>query len=163
MLSDRMQKALNEQINHELFSAYIYMAMAAQFESQNLKGFAHWMEVQAKEESGHALRFFKFVNDRGGRVTLKGIDAPPESFASPLAAFEAALVHERKVTGLIHKLVDGAQSEKDHASAAFLQWFVTEQVEEEASAQEIVGKLRMAGDSAQGLLMLDGILGQRQG
>ncbi len=163
MLSDRMLKVLNEQINHELFSAYLYLAMAAQFQSQNLKGFAHWMEVQAKEESGHALKLYGFVNERGGRVGLKGIDAPQESWATPLAAFEAALAHERKVTGLIHKLADAAQSEKDHATAVFLQWFVTEQVEEEANALEIAEKLRMVGDSAQGLLMLDGILGQRQG
>ncbi len=163
MLSDRLLKTMNEQINHELFSAYLYLAMAAQFAAQNLKGFAHWMQIQAREETGHALRLFSFINDRGGRVILKGVEAPPESWASPLAAFEAALAHEKKVTGLIHKLVDQAQSEKDHAAAVFLQWFVTEQVEEEASALEIVEKLRLVADSAQGLLMLDGILGQRAG
>jgi ferritin len=162
MIGKKMLDALNEQINAELYSSYLYLAMAADFEAKNLKGFAKWMEVQAKEEAGHAKKLYDFLVDRGGRVALKAIAAPPPEWKSPLAAFEEAYAHEQKVTGLIHKLADLAAAEKDHAAAVMLQWFVTEQVEEEANASEIVEKLKLIKDHPQGLLMMDGHLGQRQ-
>jgi ferritin len=162
MIGKKMLDALNEQINAELYSSYLYLAMAADFEAKNLKGFAKWMEVQAKEEAGHAKKFYDFLVDRGGRVALKVIAAPPAEWKSPLAAFEEAYAHEQKVTGLIHKLAELAAAEKDHAAAVMLQWFVTEQVEEEANASEIVEKLKLVKDSAQGLFMMDSLLGQRK-
>ena len=162
MISKKMQDALIDQINAELYSAYLYLAMAAEFESKNLKGMARWMEVQAKEETGHAKRLYEFVNDRGGRVTLKAIDAPPLEWKTPAAAFEAAYEHEQKVSAMIHNLVDIARSEKDKAAEVMLAWFVNEQVEEEASASEITEKLKMIKDSANGLFMLDSVLGKRE-
>jgi ferritin len=162
MISKKMQEAINEQINAELYSAYLYLAMAADFESKNLKGFAHWMEVQAREETGHAKRLYDFVNDRGGRVVLKAIDAPPEKWTSAQAAFEAAYPHEQKVTGLIHRLADTARGENDQAASVMLQWFVSEQVEEEATAREIAEKLGMIAESTNGLFMLDGLLAKRE-
>jgi ferritin len=156
-----MLDALNEQINAELYSAYLYQAMAAHFAAGNLKGFAHWMDLQAKEEQAHARKMYEFLLDRGGRVTLKAIAAPPAEWKSPLAIFEESYAHEQKVTGLIHKLVDLARAESDHASEVFLAWFVSEQVEEEANASEIVEKLKMVKDHTQGLLMMDAHLGQR--
>jgi len=156
-----MLDALNEQINAELYSAYLYQAMAAHFAAGNLKGFAHWMDLQAKEEQAHARKMYDFLLDRGGRVTLKAIAAPPAEWKSPLAIFEESYAHEQKVTGLIHKLVDLARAENDHAGEVFLAWFVSEQVEEEANASEIVEKLKMIKDHTQGLLMMDGHLGQR--
>lgn len=157
-----MLDALNEQINAELFSSYLYLAMAADFQAKTLKGFANWMEVQAREEAGHAKRFYDFLVDRGGRIALKAIAAPPAEWKSPLAAFEDSYAHEQKVTAMIHKLADLAAAEGDHAAAVMLQWFVTEQVEEEANASEIVEKLKLIKDHPQGLLMMDGHLGQRQ-
>jgi ferritin len=162
MISKKMQDALIEQINAELYSAYLYLAMAAEFESQNLKGMAGWMEVQAKEETEHAKKLYDFVNDRGGRVTLKAIDAPPAEWKSPAAAFQAAYEHEQKVTSMIHNLVDIARSEKDKAAEVMLDWFVNEQVEEEASTSEIAEKLKMMKESANGLFMLDNALGKRE-
>jgi ferritin len=162
MIGNKMLEALNEQINAELYSAYLYQAMAAAFESSNLRGFAHWMERQAQEEQAHAKKIYDFLVDRGGRVALKAIAAPPAEWKSPLAAFEASLAHEQKVTSLIHKLVDLARAEADHAAEVFLAWFVTEQVEEEANAQEIVEKLRLIKDFPQGLFMLDSVLAQRE-
>lgn len=161
MISKKMQDAIVEQINAELYSAYLYLAMAADFETKNLKGFAHWMEMQAKEEVEHAKRFYEFVNDRGGRVTLKAIDTPPAEWKSPLAAFEDAYAHEQKVTSLIHKLVDVARAEKDHAAEVMLHWFVTEQVEEEAHASEIAERLRLIKESSNGMFMMDQHLGAR--
>jgi ferritin len=158
-----MQAALNKQINAELHSAYIYLSMAAYFEDKNLTGFAHWMRVQAKEELGHAMKFFDFIVERRGRVLLEPVAAVPIEWASPLAVFENALAHEQKVTGLIHGLVNLAIEERDHAANSFLQWFVDEQVEEEASADAIVQQLKLAGDSGVALLMLDRELGARQG
>ncbi|MEW6577888.1 MAG: ferritin [Chloroflexota bacterium] len=163
MLSEKMQAALNKQINAELHSAYIYLSMAAYFEDKNLTGFAHWMRVQAKEELGHAMKFFDFIVERRGRVLLEPVAAVPIEWASPLAVFENALAHEQKVTGLIHGLVNLAIEERDHAANSFLQWFVDEQVEEEASADAIVQQLKLAGDSGVALLMLDRELGARQG
>ena len=162
MLGKKMQDALNGQINAELYSSYLYLSMAAYFESINLRGFAGWMRVQAQEETAHAMKFYAFVVERGGRVALKAIAAPPGEWSSPLAAFQAAHEHEQKVTAMIHKLVDLAEGQKDHATRSFLQWFVDEQVEEEANADEIVQKLTMIKDAPQGLLMLDSVLGQRK-
>jgi ferritin len=162
MISKKMQDALNGQINAELYSAYLYLAMAAELESNNLKGMAGWMEIQAKEETEHAKRLYDFVNDRGGRVTLKAIDAPPAEWKSPAAAFQAAYEHEQKVTAMIHNLVDVARSEKDKAAEVMLNWFVDEQVEEEAQTSEIAEKLAMIKESANGLFMLDNALGKRE-
>ncbi len=162
MIGKKMLDALNEQINAELYSAYMYQAMAAQFEADNLRGFAHWMEVQAREEQNHARKIYEFLVDRGGRVVLKAIGAPPAEWKSALAVFEDSYAHEQKVTGLIHRLVDLARAEGDHAAEVFLAWFVTEQVEEEANASQIVEKLRMIKEQPQGLLMLDAQLAGRE-
>ncbi|MEW6267536.1 MAG: ferritin [Thermodesulfobacteriota bacterium] len=161
MLSDKMNNALNLQINAETFSAYLYASMAAHFESLGLRGLARWMSLQAREEMFHAIKFFNFVVGRGGQVRLTALEAPPVTWASPLAVFQETLVHERKVTGLINNLVNLAKAESDHASDVFLQWFVTEQVEEESSAEEIIQKLKLAGDTGPGLFMMDAELGRR--
>lgn len=161
MLSAKMQDALNGQLNAEAYSSYLYLAMAAHFDGANLPGFAHWMKIQSQEEMAHALKFYEHINDRRGRVTLAAIAVPPAEWKSPLGAFEDALKHEQKVTGMIADLVKLAAAEKDDAAGIFLQWFVTEQVEEEKSADEIVHKLRLVGDSPQGLLLLDRELSQR--
>lgn len=162
MLSKKLQDALNEQINAELFSAYLYLSMSAYFESVKRPGMAHWMRVQVGEEQVHAMKLFAHVVERGGRVTLKAIDTPQAEWASPLAAFEGAYAHEQKVTGLINDLVKVAREEKDAAADAFLQWFVKEQVEEEETADEIVQKLKTIKDAPDDLRKLDGELGQRQ-
>ncbi len=161
MLSKKMEKALNRQINAEIYSSYLYLAMSACFESLGLKGFSNWMRSQTQEELLHAMKFYHYVNERGGRIILAAIDAPPAEWDSALAVFEATLKHEQKVTGLINDLLDLAIKEKDHATNSFLQWFVTEQVEEEATASEIVNKLKLMGDAPGGLFMLDRELGQR--
>ena len=161
MLSKKMEEALNKQVNAELFSSYLYLAMAADFEAKNLPGFAHWLKLQAKEENGHGLKFYEYVNDRRGRVMLSAIAAPPAEWATPLAAFEAVLGHEEKVTGLINGLVELAGKEKDNATSVVLQWFVSEQVEEEKNADAIVQQLKRIGDSPHGLIMLDRALAQR--
>jgi ferritin len=161
MLSKKMQTALNKQIVAELYSAYLYLSMSAYFHSINLGGFANWMRVQAMEESTHAMKIFDFVNERGGRVLVGAIDKPATNWVSPRAAFEAAYKHEQKVTGMINSLVDLAIKERDHATENFLQWFVSEQVEEEASADEVVQKLKLVGKDGGGLFMVDQELGQR--
>jgi len=161
MLNHKIQDGFNKQLNAELFSSYLYLSMAAYFESLNLRGMANWMRIQAEEENTHAMKFFDFINERGGKVVLAQIDAPPVEWSSPGAAFEAAYQHECKVTGLINELVDLALREKDHAANAFLQWFVTEQVEEEASVLEITEQLKLAGGQGAMLFMLDRELGQR--
>jgi len=161
MLKDQIEKALNNQLNAELYSAYLYLSMSAYFQSMNLGGFATWMRVQAQEELVHAMKFYDFINERGGRVGLKMVEAPPTGWTSPLAAFEAAYQHEQKVTGLINDLVELALQEHDHATHIFLQWFVTEQVEEEDNANGVVQKLKLIGDASGGLFMLDRELGQR--
>ncbi|KPK80908.1 MAG: ferritin [Phycisphaerae bacterium SM23_33] len=162
MLSKKMQDALNGQLNAEMYSAYLYLSMSAYLESINLPGFAAWMRVQASEEMKHAMKFYGHVNDRRGRVTLAAIQAPPAEWSSPLNVFEEVYKHEQKVTGLIHGLVKLAEAEGDRAAGAFLQWFVTEQVEEEASADVLVQKLKLVGDQAGPLFMLDHELGQRE-
>ena len=161
MIDKKMQDALNEQINAELYSAYLYLSMAAYFESTNLPGFATWMRVQTKEELLHGMKIYDYVNERGGRVTLKSIAEPPSEWESPLAAFEAAYKHEQKVTGLINGLVNLAVEEKDDAANTFLQWFVDEQVEEEESAETVVNKLKLVADASDGMNMLDNEMGQR--
>ncbi len=161
MIGKKMQDAMNDQINAETFSAYLYWSMAAYFESENLPGFAGWMRVQAQEEMVHAAKLAGFIHERGGRVLLKAIKAPATEWDSALAAFEAAYKHEQLVSGRINGLVDLAASQKDHASAAFLQWFVTEQVEEEASADAIVQKLKRVQKAPGGLYMLDREMGAR--
>jgi len=161
MLSKRMETALNDQINAEIYSSYLYWSMAAYFESEGLPGFANWMDVQRQEEEFHALKFYAYVNSRGGRVLMKPIAGPPTEWDSPLAVFEAVLAHEQKVTGLINDLMTLAMEEKDHATAAMLQWFVTEQVEEEENATKIVQQLKRMQDTPGGLYMLDQQLAQR--
>ena len=162
MMTNKMEKALNEQINEELYSAYLYLAMSAWFESQNLPGFGSWMKVQAREENTHAMKFFEFIHERRGRVMLKTIKEPDKEWKSPLAAFEAALEHEQYITGRIDGLVNLAITEKDHATGGLLQWFVKEQVEEEASADRIVQMLKMAANAPGALLMLDHQMGERK-
>ncbi len=161
MIKSSVEKALNAQLNAELYSSYLYVAMAAYFESINLGGFAHWMTVQAGEEEGHAKKFYSFIFQRDGRVKLSAIEEPPFEWKSPLDAFETAYKHEQKVTGLINNLVELAKKENDNATENFLRWFVEEQVEEEASSLEVVNKLKMIKDSTQGLLMLDAHLRSR--
>jgi ferritin len=162
VMNKAMQEAMNNQIQAELYSSYIYLSMAAYFESSNLPGFAHWMNLQAGEELEHAMKFFGHINERGGRVKLMAIDAPPVDFESPLAIFKMAYEHEKKVTGLIHDLYSLATKENDYPALSLLQWFVDEQVEEENSALTVVEHLEMVGDNKTGLLMLDRELGQRQ-
>lgn len=161
MIKAKVQNALNAQINREIYSAYLYLAMAAYFEGLNLKGFANWMRVQVQEELVHVTKFFNYVVDRGGRVNLAGVESPPAGWSSPLNAFEEAYKHEGKVTGYINDLVSLAGAEEDHATHAFLQWFVTEQVEEEASTDDVVKKLKLVADAAGGLFLIDRELATR--
>ncbi len=160
-MKKKIEKAINSQINAELYSSYLYLSMSSYFSSINFDGFASWMQVQAQEELVHAMKFYNYVGERGGRVILTVIEAPPAEWDSPLAVFEHVYAHEQKVTGLINDLVDLAIAENDHATTAFLQWFITEQVEEESSADQIVQKLTLVKDQGSGLLMLDQELGKR--
>ena len=161
MLSEKMEKSLNDQINAEMYSAYLYLSMSAYFQSISLSGFAGWMRVQAQEEMVHAMKIYDFVNERCGRVILESIEGPQTEWDSPLAVFEAVYQHEQKVTGLINNLMELAQEVRDHATNIFLQWFVTEQVEEEDSANDVVQKIKLMGDARGGIFMLDRELGQR--
>jgi ferritin len=161
MLSTKIQDAFNDQLNAELFSSYLYLSMAAYFESQNLGGMARWMQMQAQEENAHAMKIFGFIHERGGQVVLKQIDAPQVEWASPLAAFKDAYKHEQHITERINKLVELCESQKDYPGGIFLQWFVTEQVEEESTALGIVEKLKAGGDQPGFLLMFDRYMGQR--
>lgn len=161
MISPKMQDALNAQINAEMYSAYLYLAMAADFEDKNLPGFAHWMYLQAQEEFGHASRFYNYINEQQGKVKLAAIEAPPTEWATALDMFEAVSQHEQHITSLINNLVALAMEEKDFASNIFLQWFVTEQVEEESNASALLAKLKMIGDHVQGIFMMDRELTQR--
>lgn len=162
MLKQKLEKAINKQINAELWSAYLYLSMSAYFESMSLCGFANWMRVQAQEEVGHAMRFYNHVVERRGRVTVSAISAPPATWKSPLHAFDEAFKHEQKVTGMIDELATMAAAEKDHATASMLKWFIDEQVEEELSTDTIVQKLKMIGTNTGGLFMLDHELGERK-
>jgi len=161
MLSEKMQAALNGQLNAELYSSYLYMSMNAYFKSVNLDGFANWMYYQAQEELTHAMKFYDFINSRGGRVKLAQVDAPPSEWISPLAVYEATLEHEQKVTGLINDLVEMALKERDHATNIFLQWFVTEQVEEEESVGGVLEQLKLMGEAKGGIFMIDRELARR--
>jgi len=161
MLSEKMQDAINGQLNAELYSAYLYLSMNAYFKSINLDGFANWMHYQAQEELTHAMKFYDFINQRGGRVNLLQIEAPPAQWNSPQAVFEATLEHEQKVTGLINELVELALTEHDHASSIFLQWFVSEQVEEEENVSGVLEQLRLMGEAKGGLFMIDRELAKR--
>ena len=161
-LSATVQEAMNDQIKHEFDSAYIYLSMAAYCESANLPGFANWFAVQAREEVEHAMKFYGFIHDRGGQVQLRALDQPPTDFGSVLGVFEQALAHEQKISGLINQLYGLAAGEQDYASQAFLQWFVTEQVEEEKITSQVVERLKLAGDSKHALLLVDTELGVRQ-
>ncbi|HQG97364.1 MAG TPA: ferritin [Thermotogota bacterium] len=162
MLNPKMEMELNKQINEELYSAYLYQSMAAYFSANNLNGFAKWMDVQAAEEVNHARKFYHFIIDRMGRVVLEAIEKPPLEWDSPLAAMEAALKHEQHVTGRIHFLVDLAREVKDKATEVMLNWFVMEQVEEEASVDEYVQMLKMFGGKPQGLMMINREMGKRE-
>lgn len=161
MISKAIEKSFNEQLAAETYSAYLYWSMSAALEAMQLPGFAHWMRVQAQEEMSHAMKFYHHLVERGGRVKLGPIDSPPAEWDSLDKMFEAVLQHERHVTSLIHKLVETAAKEKDYAAGVFLQWFVSEQVEEEAAAETILSKIRMVQDSKGGLYMLDKEMGQR--
>ncbi len=162
MIPQAMQDAMNEQIKNELYSAYLYLSMAAHFESKTLSGFANWLRIQAQEELGHAMKFFDFIIERGGTVALKAIDQPPSSWNSNLEAFEQVLAHEQKVTKNIHDLYELALKEKDYPSQVMLQWFIEEQVEEEKNATEIIEKLKMIEAHGTAVLMLDHELGKRE-
>ncbi len=161
MLKAAIEHELNVQIHEETGSAWLYLSMSAWFQSINLPGFAHWMFVQAQEELVHARMFYDFVHGRRGRVALGAISAPATEWASPLAAFQAAFDHEVHITGRIHHVTALARQADDYPTQVFLHWFVTEQVEEEASADEIVQKLKLLGDTGHGLFMLDRELASR--
>jgi len=161
MLKESIQQTINDQINAELYSSYIYLSMSGYLESINLKGMAHWFRIQAQEELTHVVKFFDYMNDRGSKVLLAAVAAPPTEWESPLALFTAALEHEQLVTGRINDMVSLAAQEGDRLTENFLQWFVGEQVEEEASVDGIVGQLKLVGDSGSGLFMIDRELAQR--
>ncbi|MCZ7601404.1 MAG: ferritin [Melioribacteraceae bacterium] len=162
MISKKMQDALNKQLNAELFSSYLYLSMAAHFENTNMRGFAHWMSQQSTEEYTHAMKFYTYLNSVGAKVDLQAIDKPKGKWTSPKQAFEEALTHEKKITKMINDLADLALTEKDHSTNIFLHWFVTEQVEEVSSVEDIVNKFEMIGDNKNGLFLLDRELGSRQ-
>lgn len=161
MLKEKVLKALNEQINAEQYSALLYLSMSAWFEDKGLPGFANWMYVQYQEELTHANKIFKYISERSGRVELKGIEQMPTEFESVTAIAEMTLEHEQHVTSLINKLMDVSIEERDHATQSFLQWFVDEQVEEEANATEILDNLKLISGKGQGLFMIDRELRQR--
>lgn len=161
MLGRKMVDSLNEQINKELYSSYLYLSMAGYAANKGLNGFSNWFTVQVKEELTHAEKFYVYVNQQGGRVILKTIEKPPKDFSSPVDLFKRTLEHEKKVTKLIYNLVNLAKKEGDHATGTFLQWFVTEQVEEEANASENLQKLNMIGKDGNGILLIDSQLAAR--
>ena len=161
MLTDKMKEALNKQINGEIYSAYLYLSMSAYSEYSGLKGVANWFMVQYKEEMEHAMKIYSYINNQGGQVKLMAVDQPPTEFESPLDMFEKTLKHEKSVTKRINDLVNLAIEEKDHATQIFLQWFVTEQVEEEANDSDIISKLKFTGNEGNALLMIDKELATR--
>jgi len=161
MISRKMQDALNDQVTAEFYSAYLYLSMSTYLESVDLPGYANWMRIQYQEEKSHAEKILDYVMERDGRALINSFDAPPTEWKSPIQVFEAAYEHEQHVTSLINALVDTALSEKDHASHIFLQWFVNEQVEEEAAVKTIVQQLKLLGDSKSGMFQLDRELGSR--
>jgi len=161
MLSQKIEKALNAQLNAELYSAYLYFSMSAYFESKALKGFAHWMRVQAQEEMVHAVKFYNYINERGGRVAVTAIQGPPTDWKAPVDVFAHTYAHEQKVTGLINDIASLALEEKDHVTGTMLQWFLNEQIEEESTASGLHQQLVLIGDTRGPLLMLDRELAQR--
>lgn len=161
MISKKMEEALNGQLNKEMYSAYLYMAMSAYADSQGLKGIANWFMVQYHEEMVHAMKFYEYLQEQGNKVVLGAIEKPTGSFTTALSLYEAALKHERFITGSINDLVDIAIEEHDHASKAFLDWYVTEQVEEEQNAAEIIQTLKMIGDNSAALYLYDKELSAR--
>lgn len=161
MIKKIVEEAVNEQIKNELYSAYLYLSMSAYCESINMTGSAHWLRLQYEEELSHAVRLFDYLHDRGGRVVLQAIDQPPKDFKSLADVFENVLAHEQKVTAMINKLYELAVKENDYPTQVELQWFITEQVEEEKSASEIVENLKIIGEQGTALLMLDKHLGKR--
>ncbi len=161
MLSEKMLEALNGQLNKEIYSAYLYLSMSAYSTYIGLKGFANWFMVQYQEESVHAMKIYDYINSQGGQLKLLAVAQPPAEFKSPLDMFEKTLEHERFVTKCINDLVDLAIKGKDHATNIFLQWFVTEQIEEEANDNEIISKLKLVGDKGDALLMVDRELAAR--
>jgi len=161
MIKKEVLEAFNGQINAESYSAYMYLSMAAYFENMGLSGFAHWMKVQYQEESAHALKFFNYVTERGGKVVLKAIDQVPVDFDGIVDVFEKTLVHEVHVSGLINNLMNVAISASDHASQSFLKWFVDEQVEEEANVEKILATLKLINGQGNGIFMMDRELSQR--
>ena len=162
MFSAALQNAFNEQIQKEFYSSYLYLAMAAHFEATNLPGFAAWMKKQADEERSHAMKLWDYVYDRGGKVELQAIASPPSAFGKPLQMFQQVLEHEQKVTASINALYALAGSEGDAAAQIYLQWFVTEQVEEEKTVTDLIAQLKMSGDQAFGVLFMDKhVLGAR--
>lgn len=160
-MEKKIAKAFNEHLNAEFYSSYLYLSMANYFAAENLEGMANWMRLQTDEERMHAIKFVDYINDRGGRVVLEQIDKPKTDWESPLEAFSDAYKHEQLISKKINELVDLSVKENNHAATAFLQWFVSEQVEEEATVQAIVGKLELIKDNPMGLLMIDQQLGQR--
>lgn len=162
MLSKNLQNAINNQIHSEIYSSYLYMAMAAYADSKNFKGIAKWFKVQANEEWMHAMKFYDFMVDRGATVIFKAIEQPPADFKSILHAFEATLEHEKKVTASINKLYELAMKENDYPTQVMLHWFIDEQVEEEANASEIIEKIKLIGEKSGSILWLDHELGKRE-
>jgi len=162
MFSKKLSDRMNEQIKHEFYSSYLYLAMSAYFQGINLPGFAHWMSVQSREEYSHAMKFFSHIIERGGKVELEAIEKPKAEFKSPLDVMKKVLEHEQKVTALINSLYELATKEKDYPGQIMLQWFVTEQVEEEKSASEVLHLLKQIGDAPAGLIMLDRQLAARK-
>jgi ferritin len=162
MISDAMQDALNKQLNKELYSSYSYLAMAAYFEAESLPGFANWMTVQAREEVDHAMKIYQYLNDVDARVELDAIPKPPSDFGAPLRLVEQILDNEKEVTTAVHNIVGLARKEADYATENFMQWFVMEQVEEEANAKQLIDDLNLVADAPHSLFMMDRQLMQRQ-
>lgn len=161
-MDKKLVKAFNDQIKNELYSAYIYLSMAAYFQAENLSGFARWMTIQAKEEVGHAMKLFGHLTERGARVELQAIDQPQSKFSSAVDVFEKTLAHEKKVTGMINKLYELANKENDYPASILLQWFITEQVEEESTADSILQNLKKIKPDSSAMLMYDQVMKKRQ-
>ena len=161
MINKTVEEGINQQIKHELDSAYTYLSMSAYCQSISLSGFAHWLRLQYEEELSHAMRLYDFLNDRGGRVNLRAIEKPAAEFGSPLELFKQVLEHELKVTRLIHELYELAISEKDYPAQVELQWFITEQVEEEATVRDIIDQLKLVGEQGTALHRMDRQLGKK--
>ena len=162
VISEKVRKVLNDQLNREIYSAYLYLSMAAYFDAEGFRGFARWMKKQAQEELTHAMKFYEYIHNRGGRVELNSIEKPPAEWDSAKDAFEAALKHEEFVTRSIYEILELASEEKDHATVSFLKWFVDEQVEEEEQVREILGLLEKANGQISVIFQLDRYLGQKE-